>query len=661
MPSLRTRLTAAAGAAAALFLAAAAPAHAQSAEGALRALIDGIDASDKWAAAAGQITPSGNGATASNVRITGEGDSAVSIEIGNLTVTGYSEPGGGGFHADEITLDILTATAPNGEFELTNVALVGLTVPDFQSVVFDSERPIVALMQAYSLAAAVELESGSMDRMVATEDNQGITSVVTYENFLVGQIADGKLDVTSAGPVTAEAPEGEGLMKFSIASIESRDIDIGAIAHVLDPDQYQNGVGDQVWHTVLGLARYRDFVVEGPGTRVRFSDVTVEDFRMRQPASSFIEFFDTAMSNPDMSEEEMAQLSQTYLPDIMSSMSLGRLSVDNLDVVAPDIELFRLGEFYIDELSAEGIGEVGFGDFELKDSPQTGKGKLRTGDQNEIHLTLDRFSFGDIGFPPLSLLQEAANGGAEVDPMKFIPTLGFLEVAGVTVETAEASGALERFFVRLGGYVGFVPTALDAELNDITIQVAALEDEEARAIFERLGYETITIDGALAFTWRDVDQTLTLRNFRIGIDDVGSVAAEFELRGLTREAITSLSEETLEETLASLEFVSARLILDDDSITSRAIAMQAEAAGITPDQLRTQLKSAVPFFLMMMQDAAFQGQIAPTLQAFIDNPGSLTMTLRPKRPLPLFELIEAASNSPQRLPSLLDVEIETVP
>lgn len=659
MPSLRTRLTAAAGAAAALFLAASAPAHAQSAEGAVRALIDSIDASDKWTAAAGQITPSGNGATASNVRITGEGDSAVSIEIGNLTVTGYSEPGGGGFHADEITLDILTATAPNGEFELTNIALVGLTVPDFQSVVFDSAHPIVALMQAYSLAAAVELESGSMDRMVATEDNEGITSVVTYENFLIGQIADGKLDVTTAGPVTAEAPEGEGLMTFSIASIESRDIDIGAIAHVLDPDQYQNGVGDQVWHTVLGLARYRDFVVEGPGTRVRFSDVTVEDFRLRQPASSFIEFFDAAMSNPDMSEEEMGALSQTYLADILSSMALGRLSVDNLDVVAPDIDLFRLGEFYVDELTAEGIGEVGFGDVEISD-------------ENEGHFALDSFSFGEVRFPPLSLLQEAANvaptetgkgkartsGGGEIDPFKFIPTLGFLELAGLDLATPDQGAlSLERFFVRLGGYVTYIPTAMDAELNDITINVAEIEEEEVRAVFEKLGYEQIVVDGALDFSWREVDQTLTLRNFSIGIDDVGSVAAEFELRGLTREAIANLSEETL----IGLEFVSARLILDDDSITSRAIAMQAEAAGITPDQLRTQLKSAVPFFLMMMQDAAFQGQIAPTLQAFIDNPGSLTMTLRPRRPLPLFELIDAASNAPQRLPSLLEVNIETVP
>src|SRR5262245_34975198 len=93
MPSLLKRLTAAAGAVAGLLIAASAPAHAQTAEGAVRSLIEGIDASDKWTAAAGQFTPSGNGVTASNIRITGEGDSNVSIEIGNLTVTGYSEPG----------------------------------------------------------------------------------------------------------------------------------------------------------------------------------------------------------------------------------------------------------------------------------------------------------------------------------------------------------------------------------------------------------------------------------------------------------------------------------------------------------------------------------------------------------------------------------------
>ncbi|MCC6984530.1 MAG: hypothetical protein IT535_14780 [Bauldia sp.] len=652
MPSLRNRLTAAAVAGAAM-LVASAPSYAQTAESAVRALLQGIDASAEWNADFGQITPQGNGVTVSNIRITGAGDENVSIELGNLTVAGYSEPSGGGFRADEITVDLLTVVSDAGEFELANIELVGLGVPDFQSVIFDSERPLVALMQGYSLAAAVELTSGHMDEMVVTQTSEGITSVVTYENFVIGRIADGKLDVTSAGPVTADTPSPEGLVSLSIASIESRDMDIGAIARVLDPSQYENGVGDQVWHTVLGLARYRDMVVEAPGTLVRFSDITVEDFRMRQPASSYIEFFDAAMSNPDMSDEEMAALSQAYLPDILSSVALGRLSIDNLDVEAPDIDLFRLGEFYIDELSAEGIGEVGFGDVEISD-------------EDEGSFALDSFSFGDLRFPPLSLLQQSAgagstppgkaktSGGAEINPLDLIPTLGFLEIAGVTLDAPEFAGSLERFFVRFGGYVGFVPTGMDAEINDLTVDVDQIEEEEVAAVFEALGYDQILIDVGLDWNWREVDQTLTLRDFSIGIDDVGSVSARLELRGLTREAIENLSEETF----LGLEFVSATLTVDDDSITSRAINMQAEQLGITPDQFREQIKGAVPFFLMVLQDAAFQGQIAPTLQAFIDNPGSLTMTLRPKRALPLMELLAAASDAPQRLPSLLSVEIQ---
>ena len=654
MPSLRNRLTAAALAGAAFF-AASAHAQAQTAEDAVRALLQEIDASAEWNADFGQVTPQGGGVTVSNVRITGAGEANVSIELGNLTVTGYSEPAGGGFHADEITVDLLTVVSEAGEFELTDIELVGLGVPDFQSVVFDSERPIVALMQAYSLAAEVELESGGMDTMVVTQTSEGLTSVVTYENFVIGRIAGGKLDVTTAGPVTADTPSPEGLVSFTIASIESRDMDIGAIARVLDPSQYENGVGDQVWHTVLGLARYRDMVLEAPGTLVQFSDITVEDFRMRQPAASFIEFFDAAMSNPDISEEEMAALSQAYLPDILSSMALGRLSIDNLDIEAPDIDLFRLGEFYIDELTAEGIGEVGFGDFVISD-------------EDEGTFSLDTFSFGDLRFPPLSLLQQMGgasegggkskvSGGAEVNPMELIPTLGFLELAGVSLDAPQAAASLERFFIRFGGYVGFVPTGMDAEINDITIDITQIEEEEVRAVFEALGYEQIVIDAALDWTWREVDQTLTLRDFSIGIDDVGSVSAELELRGLTREAIENLSEETF----LGLEFVSATLTVEDDSITSRAIDMQAQSLGITPDQFRAQLKSAVPFFLMVLQDAAFQGQIAPTLQAFLDTPGSLTMTLRPKRALPLVELLAAAAEAPQRLPSLLSVEIQAAP
>jgi hypothetical protein len=654
MPSLRNRLAAVAAAASAVFFVTAAPSLAQTAEGAVRALLQSIDASEDWNADFGQITPQGRGVTATNIRITGAGEEPVNIEIGTLTVAGYSEPGGGGFRADEITIDLLTVTSDAGDFELENIELVGLGVPSFEDLVFDSDRPLIALMQAYSVAAEVQLESGHIETMTATQTTEGITSVASYEDFTIGQIADGKLDLVSAGPVRSETPSPEGLVSFEIAFIENIDTDLGAIARVLDPSQYENGVGDQVWHTVLGLARYRDMVVDAPGMRLELADVTFEDFRMRQPASSFIEFFDTVMSNPDISEDEMAALSQTYLPDILSSMALGRMSIDNLDIAAPEIELFRLGEFFIDELTAEGIGEVGVGDVQIS---VPGEGAF----------AMDTFSFGDVRFPPLSLLQEAGaapeggkgkvSGGAEINPLSLIPTLGFLEVAGVALDTEEFVGSLERFVVRFGGYVGFVPTGMDLNLSDFAIQVDQIEDETMAAIFEDLGYEEILIDLGIDWTWREVDQSLTLHNLSLGIDDVGSVAAELELRGLTREMIENLSEEAF----FALEFVSARLTVQDDSITGRAINMQAQRLGITPEQFRGQIRQAIPFFLMVLQDAAFQGQIAPTLQAFIDNPGSVTMTLRPKQPLPLMELLAAASEAPQRLPSLLTVEVEAQP
>jgi hypothetical protein len=64
---------------------------------------------------------------------------------------------------------------------------------------------------------------------------------------------------------------------------------------------------------------------------------------------------------------------------------------------------------------------------------------------------------------------------------------------------------------------------------------------------------------------------------------------------------------------------------------------------------------------MALQNADFQQRIAPTLQTFIENPGSLTVTLKPEEPVPVMTVIQTVQQAPQRLPDILAVEVERAP
>ncbi len=103
-----------------------------------------------------------------------------------------------------------------------------------------------------------------------------------------------------------EAPHPDGLIKMKVASVETRDIDIGAALRVLDPDRYAGGIGDGVWHKVTGLTAYHDFAVDGPGLKMTMTLLSVEDFKLRQPRHSFAAFLDRDLRRPERADHRSA-------------------------------------------------------------------------------------------------------------------------------------------------------------------------------------------------------------------------------------------------------------------------------------------------------------------------------------------------------------------
>ena len=89
------------------------------------------------------------------------------------------------------------------------------------------------------------------------QTHEGVTSKVVYENFRIDDFADGKVGSFVAGPIRMESPTPDGLINMTIASIESRDTDLGAFVHVYSPDSYVDGVGDMVWRDGI-TGRYPD-------------------------------------------------------------------------------------------------------------------------------------------------------------------------------------------------------------------------------------------------------------------------------------------------------------------------------------------------------------------------------------------------------------------
>jgi len=651
--SLRVRLLAAS--VSAFAMTASLPALAEEPiETAIRNWVSTLDASPNWVAGFSDLSYDEGQRTATLRNLTIRSETlATKLEIsfGTIAITNYAEAPDGGFKASEITADSGKLVVGDlGSSTLSDIRVDNLAVPSFVNYVFDQNRIFTSLAKGWGIVAKASVDSIRVGRIQATETTEGQTSAASFGSYELKGMANGVIDQVTMGPIMQEMPSPDGLIKFTIDKIEARKYDLDAISAVLDPDRYAGGAGDGQWRTALGLEVYRNFSIEMPGASIRMGSFEMENLRLRQPKKSFTGFLDTMLSKPNLSDDEAARLMKENFAGLISFWGVGSMRLSDLDVTAPEVERFHLGDFHFNDFSSDGIGEIGVRDLDVAI-------------QDKGTLGAERLAVGGFKFPSPDLLVSsmyASDGGIDFDPMPLIPTMGFAEAVGVDVtQGGKTLGAVDRARIDLGDYIGPVPTSIASDVRGLDLDLSQIDDRRAREMIKGLGYDRLVADYGFRLSWREADEAVILDGFKLAIKDLATMNADATLTGLTRQAIQD--PKRLEGALSSLLFTRGKLSIEDKSIVERAVGMQAKKMNVEPDKFRQQIAGALPLFLMVLKNPGFQAKLAPALQAFIKTPGTMTITAAPATPVPLMKLIETANSAPQKLPDLLQVEIKSNP
>lgn len=626
----------------------------------IRDWVASIDATADWAADIRDLTydATTDTATISGLAIRTE-NPGVEIGFEAIVVTGYSSSHGGGIRAKSVTADAGTIELGFMKVALADIALNDLAVPPIAGFPFDREKPFTSLMRGYAEFIRSELASAHIGSLDLIQQIEGVTTRASYGRMRVEGFADGKIAKVTAGPLKLEAPSDQGLVVINIGGVDGTDIDLDAFVRVYNPDAYVGGKGDMVWRGGLGRAAYRDFEIQVPDGRLAFDEVAFENIRLRQPERSFSEIFDVILSKPDMNDEDANKLLAPHLLDMLSAFGFGRLGFENFQVAATGIDRFSIAGFHLDDFSIDGIGEFAL---EGVDAAVPGQGALNLG----------RFAFGGIAFPPLDTLRQAlaASEGesAQPDPMKLIPTLGFVEVGQVAMALAGMPQiALERFRFDLRDYIGPVPTAIKIDMAGLDVPLSTIDDPSAKAMFAKLGYDRIVADWSADIAWRSATESLDVEGLRAGIKGMGSVAIDASLGGLPRSAIEN--PDRLEQVLPGLTLLNGKVTFTDDSIVGKGLDIFAEYMKAPPDKFRQQFADAMPFLLSMtvlndpqlmalVQKSKLLTQLTPAVKQFVAAPGaSITFNLAPPAPVALPTLMATVDSAPEKLVEMLGLTI----
>jgi hypothetical protein len=625
-------------------------------ETAIKGWVASIDASPDWQATYRSLAydAAANRAVLTGLDIRSQVP-GVEIGFGTVALTGFIATPEGGFTASRITADEGTLEAGPFKVTMSDGEVNGFAMPALPALTWDPQHPFTSFIKAYAPLSRLTMTNGRVGSLGLIETNAGVASRIGYEQFRIDRWTGGKIAAITAGPLSMESPSQDGLLAMKVASFEAHDLDIDAMLSVFDPDRYANGIGDGVWRKVTGLTAYHDFAIAGPGVKMTMSLLSLEDFRLRQPRRSFAGYLDRIFADPNAPTDD-PQTAQVIV-DMVSAYSLGRLGMSGLDIAAEGMKTFHLGGFNVSDLSIDRLGEFAVDDLATE---VTDVGAFKLG----------HFAIGNVVLPGAGgLLQAilASQGNGSPDVIGMAPKPGFIEMSGLDLAAVDAPRVkLDRMRVDLADYVGAVPTTIAADLGSLVLPVSAL-DASAQAVFEKLGYDTLDLGYRLKANWNEADETLAVDNLQFDLKGAGGLTMAMLLGGVPRAAIEK--PKTLSGVLPQLTLNHATLTLKDDSIVGKGLDLLAEKMHAKPETFRQQFAGAMPLLLSLfvlhdpklaalVNKTQILAKLAPVVKAFIAAPGSsITVALKPPKPVDFQTISAAADNEPDSLITVLGFSV----
>lgn len=277
-------------------------------------------------------------------------------------------------------------------------------------------------------------------------------------------------------------------------------------------------------------------------------------------------------------------------------------------------------------------------------------------DGGPTNATIGSLTLTDVSMPQAA---ELADEDTTVDLARYRRmSLDDLAIAEADAEPVTVDGVE----VEITRFDGEEPRAAVVEVDDITVPMGAIDDEDSRAQLEALGYDGVRLDFDADVDWEAASGALSVRKFELTGEDMGVISVVASLGGLTEAVIEQLQadQEDFQEMMAVLGNVTIgnlSISYDDGGLAPKLLDYTAEQQGTDTATLVAGLTAALPDMLAVLDNQAFQDQIERAVSAFLGNPQSLTVVAEPPAPVPVPQIAGVAMMAPQTLPSVLNVRV----
>ncbi|WP_029004960.1 hypothetical protein [Azorhizobium doebereinerae] len=563
-----------------------------------------------------------------------------------LVARGITSPSGGAIQASAVELEglVLSATGLVAPGVTVSYAVPKARIDNYQGP--DRLLPVAPgngshpyLREMLVRFAAVRADSltvpqltGRMLPAPGTPADGAIQPVeLAYEGFKASGIADGRVAEVTLDRVTfttkvvtdgkAEPAGGE------MANLRASGIDTGPVRALTDAEPRATSPLPVYARITAG-----PYVLKPePGHSVRVGTIAIDRVAINPVDLSFRrldEMSALAQRGTPLSADETARL-LTLTADTLDGFAVGAATFGDMTVTDKN------GTATVAALTFQGFANGKLDSLELTGLAGTTK------DLKPVSIkraAIQGFSFHDL----LRISAETAKN----DNMPSLDTgfglfkvLSGLELEGIVAPHEEGGGtvSIQAMSLSWGDFAGALPTRLAFKADKVSGPISA-EDGEPFSYLAAAGLKQASISMQLNLAYDPAARTLTLSPASTEVDQAFALRVEARLDNVPKTAFEDPAGAFL--ALGEATAGPVTLTVTNLGLAQIMLKQQADLAGVEPEDLKAELisgvKTAARDAAQVVPDAAVIGD---AVAAFLQSPGTLTLTLTPRTPMPVLQLV----------------------
>ena len=651
----------------------------------VRDLIAAIDASPGWSSSAKSIRSEGSAVIVEGWTNAMD-DGTVSATTGSLVLDGLAPESSGGFSARSITAKDQKVTSKFLTFDIPELTASDVAVPAWQALPFDPEKPVSSLTGYFRMAAGQAMSKLSIPSItgrselpvagVAGEDKP-ITSTFTYEGFTLEDMKAGKIRRQFVARVTAQTDmpaEAGGQQVISYENLETLDYDLNAVLHVLDPAEYKDGKSDGQWLPAVSKSTMGKMSATQGGKPIYTIDgMSMTGVKVRQPAMPIATAYDELFALAKTEDPNGILAGADALRSVIGFFAIDNIEVSGIAIGDPGMGSGKVASITLDKLDPDGLSRFAIEGIEGQGPGVAGSLKL--------------IEVKDIGWPSIEayanlMMLEALRSddavknaqliarAAETAP-EVIPRIGSFKVAGVSFSWAGGEPiTLDEYSGTSDGFFGNYPMSGDAVLKTLHVPVGILRlVPEVGQVLNALQYSDLTAHAGSRTDW-DAATGRYASTTTLTVDQAGSLAFTYALGGLTEPKIKSMvatmiekqgdpDPSTLMATYGDLSIAGVKLRFEDASLTKRLITFAAKMQGMDEATMVANAGAMLTLGLSQLKHPDFSAKTSAAVNAFLKDPKSFTLTVKPPQPVQILQLMGLNPNEPGKIIDMLGVSVSS--